>query len=559
MINQSLITNEADFLELEKEWKALLPQTAADNIFLTWEWISTWWRVFGRDKSLHILTFRRGTELVGIAPLYIRKIRYYGILPLKALMFLGTGEKVRSEYQDIIIKYGYEDEVVDAFTSLLTSTIDWDIAILKDCRGPSPLVASWQTPDSRLQQVRATWSAENCYAVKLTTSYADYLQSLPKQLRKNINNRRRRLDNKYSVEYQILQHREQLDEWMAALKILHQKRMKQKDRAGKFTDPNYDKFHSAISEQFFQQGWLRLSGLYINAQPAAIRYGFSYGKKVYGYQTGFDPAFARDGVMQVLVSRSIEEGYDSGIAEIDFMAGEDRHKVRFANSVRRIFTLTVFNRTAAGRAAKTANRLRAWTRLAARRRDWPSILKGPFYSVKRSRFYTRTFDRVPPKPGPEPEVEIRKIEAEDLAAVSEISRLKNHADNRIILDRLKRGHICLAAGIGGRPAAFIWIDPVEYHLEENSGRGRLKPGEAFIYDCLTSAHWRGLNIYPLLLEQAARTMKTEGFQAMTMLINTANRPALRAAAKAGFRETGGELQTVKWLGNTKPVRAIPRA
>ena len=559
MIRPGLITREEDFLKLEPEWNTLLRQSKADNIFLTWEWVSTWWRVFGKEKSLYVLTFHQENELVGIVPLYLRKTGYYGILPVRSLMLLGTGESVRSEYLDLIVKPGREIDVIRSVLEWLRKSQDWDIAFLKDLRGESPLVSRFEDSPSDTGLPCPSWRTENCHAVKLSGSYPEYLKSLSKQLRKNINNRRRKLGNNYAVEYRTLDKEEEIGRWMGNLKELHQKRMREKGLGGKFSNPDYESFHAAIAELFFRRGWLRMAGLSLDSVPRAIRYGFFYGNKVYGYQTGFDPDFAREGVMQVLISRSIEEGFASGWSEIDFMAGGDPHKMRFGNAVRRIFTFTVFNKTVPGRVARAANRARALTRSLAKRRDWPSILRGPFHTVKLSRFFTRDLDEDHGQLELLPEVEIKSVGEDDGDIIAGIARLKNHCDERIIRERLSRGHRCLAAVVAGRPVAFIWIDTEAYHLDGDGPEGKLKPGEAFIYDCLTGGSWRGMGIYPLLLNRAAAELAGEGLRSVSMLINTVNLPAVRAAEKAGFRMAEGGFETTAILGSAKKVRTIPRA
>ncbi len=528
------VTREEEFPALEKEWNLLLSQSEADNVFLTWEWVSTWWKVFGRGKFLYPLTFREGPELVGIAPLYIRRTRYYGLIPAKTLMFLGTGENVRSEYQDLIVKQGYEKRVADEFIAHLKKSYAWDIAVFKDLRSGSPLLPALENPFPGEGLPQSAWAAENSYAVKLVGSYSEYLKTLPKQLRKFISGGRRRLESHYAVKYRRLTKKEELPDWMAELKKLHRKRMRQRKLAGTFKDRDYLNFHSAVAESFFSRGRLLLDGLDLNGRPAAIRYGFLYRNKVYGYQTGFDPEFAREGVMQLLTSRSIEAGFAAGYSEIDLLAGEYRHKTRLANSVRRLFTFTVFNDTAAGRVAAMANRARAWSRRAARRRIRPASFGSQLPAGRHRRFYTRNFAAIPPRPGPVPEMEIERIETANNAFIPGIVGPSNRDGTREIAARLRKGHFCLAAIATGRPAALIWIDPRDRRSKGRADQDS-RAGEAFIYDCRIEDKWRGMNIPRQLFDSAAERLEREGFKAMTMLLNPDDREAIKIAAGAGFR------------------------
>ena len=109
------------FRVLGQEWNALLAASPADTIFLTWEWISTWWDVYGTDSRLYVLAVRDddGT-LVGIAPLRIRKrSRLGGLVRLRSVEFIGTGGDVTPEYPDLIARPGFDVAVADAVADVL--------------------------------------------------------------------------------------------------------------------------------------------------------------------------------------------------------------------------------------------------------------------------------------------------------------------------------------------------------------------------------------------------------------------------------------------------------
>jgi len=43
-----VVDREEQLLALRPEWDRLLRTSDADNLFLTWEWMFTWWRRLGR-------------------------------------------------------------------------------------------------------------------------------------------------------------------------------------------------------------------------------------------------------------------------------------------------------------------------------------------------------------------------------------------------------------------------------------------------------------------------------------------------------------------------------
>ena len=70
------IQNEAELRALKPAWDGLLRESAADTIFLTWEWVTAWWGAYGKPGELWILAaFDEQDVLRGIAPLRRETVR----------------------------------------------------------------------------------------------------------------------------------------------------------------------------------------------------------------------------------------------------------------------------------------------------------------------------------------------------------------------------------------------------------------------------------------------------------------------------------------------------
>ena len=76
------------FTLLRPHWNELLRASAADNPFLTWEWLHTWWTQLGGPDALHVIVVRAGDEPIAIAPLRLVNGR---LACFSRLEFLGTG------------------------------------------------------------------------------------------------------------------------------------------------------------------------------------------------------------------------------------------------------------------------------------------------------------------------------------------------------------------------------------------------------------------------------------------------------------------------------------
>ncbi len=62
------IDDAGGFAALRSEWTELLADSAAPSVFLTWEWLHTWWKHLGGGRRLAMLTVRRGGDAPGSRP-----------------------------------------------------------------------------------------------------------------------------------------------------------------------------------------------------------------------------------------------------------------------------------------------------------------------------------------------------------------------------------------------------------------------------------------------------------------------------------------------------------
>ena len=110
------VAGVAGFSLLENEWNTLLQSSDSDCLFLTWDWLFTWWKHLADGKRLSILALRSGADLVALAPLCASApvLSRGQILP--ALQFVGAGS-VGSDYLDIIAQPGYESTAAHAFAN----------------------------------------------------------------------------------------------------------------------------------------------------------------------------------------------------------------------------------------------------------------------------------------------------------------------------------------------------------------------------------------------------------------------------------------------------------
>lgn len=60
--------------QLEEVWKGVQDRSSNGHLFTSYDWMKTWFGIFGQSKGLQIITLRWNGEWVGIAPLVISRI-----------------------------------------------------------------------------------------------------------------------------------------------------------------------------------------------------------------------------------------------------------------------------------------------------------------------------------------------------------------------------------------------------------------------------------------------------------------------------------------------------
>src|SRR4051812_48001011 len=113
MISIERITSEDSLWALKPEWNSLLQRSNSNCVFLTFEWLSTWWKHLADGRRLEVITARDNDRLVGILPLCCRRPQYSRMIP-RILEFIGTGV-IGSDYLDAIIDSEHEEDALAAF------------------------------------------------------------------------------------------------------------------------------------------------------------------------------------------------------------------------------------------------------------------------------------------------------------------------------------------------------------------------------------------------------------------------------------------------------------
>ncbi len=120
-------------------------------------------------------------------------------------------------------------------------------------------------------------------------------------------------------------------------------------------------------------------------------------------------------------------------------------------------------------------------------------------------------------------------------AVRELAVVMDGASEAEILSRLEGGKRCYAVRVKGKLAAYGWVSFDEEFVGELRLRLRLKPGEAYIWDCATVPEFRRQRLYSALLSYILSDLRFGQFKRAWIGANLDNEPSQRGIARAGFQ------------------------
>ena len=324
-----VVTTREGLAALEPAWNELLRSSEANSIFLTWEWITTWWQFYGNRRALHIVVVRaKDGAIVGLAPLCRAQHRF--LLSWQTISFIGAGGDVTPEYLDFIVRRGYEQPVVRAIVEHLLADPTIDELDLLPFASASPNLA--QTLDI-LRAAKGTVRHRHgprCPILPLPSSPEEFLATRSKNYKKKVGEYQRRCEKRLNVRLRQAVTADEVRRDLATLRTFHGTHLKGRSRA--FRSAQYMGFHETFATRLLSSNALRIYALESDSRTLALVYGFIYEGRYYFYQGGRDPAFVAERVGLVLMHKVIQEAIRDGAKVFDFLTGEEDYKYRWAVS-----------------------------------------------------------------------------------------------------------------------------------------------------------------------------------------------------------------------------------
>jgi GNAT superfamily N-acetyltransferase len=318
--------DEAEFAAGRDAWEALLVESDADRLFMSWDWQHCWWRHFSRRHGLGlrlVAVYDVQGALAGLAPFFIHEIRGPAGVRLRRLEPIGNlwggAPTMRSEYLGPVLRRGTEREAAQELWTYLLGQPDWDDLAVQDWRGDQPASDQLNAVMGRRCRIidHSRPRVDEAHFVPLAAGFDAYLAGLSGNARRSMFNRRRYLESlgEVTVDYAGTA---EVGEYFRELNRLHALRWGEPVFSGHRLE-----FHEDLATCLAKQDRLRFSRLSVDGRVVSVLYHLRGGGREYNLQMGFDDDFHATKISLGLLhlGYAIEHACEEGMEAVDLLAG----------------------------------------------------------------------------------------------------------------------------------------------------------------------------------------------------------------------------------------------
>lgn len=324
-----LVSCPNQFERLEASWNELYEATTQATVFLSWDWLYTWWRTYSvcDARDLFIFCFYDESTLVGIAPFQIERKYPHTYIQGRTLRFLASGERledsIATPFLDLLAHDDYQEQVVSATeTAISTHQGRWDFAEFDFLLEDSLIFRCFTHASSQVKQQIYPYGYR--YTVPKAENQQAYLDTLARRWQKDYRKKNRLFHKDGVLDIKTVE-LDSIDAAVDLLKDMHHDRWFGRADFLIFESEKFNQFHREILRRLLPLGKAYIRTLYLNDCPMSSYYAFEDKGQVHYYQSAFYQENAnRYMPLFYLVCNEIGTALEQG-KQFDFMF-DDSHE-----------------------------------------------------------------------------------------------------------------------------------------------------------------------------------------------------------------------------------------
>ncbi len=299
-----------------QQWQELLARGDTNVVYLTREWLLTWWDVYRRGQLL-IPAVRKDNEIVAFTPLFAEDGMVY---------FVGSGHG--SDYMDFIGDIS-NPNVLDALLTTARGHVDDFIGFR------FYFIPERSRTGEFLRQAAKRLNLEFDDEGEMPAPVLNFDRSGAGEAavnKKSLRRHERFFERAGELEARewrrsndILPH---LDEFFEQ----HVARWQSTPSPSRFLKEKHREFYRRLTRAASDAGWLRFTRIEWQSRAIAMHFGFCYNDSFLWYKPTFAIDLARHSPGEVLLRRLLVAAINEGASAFDFGIGGEAFKHRFATA-----------------------------------------------------------------------------------------------------------------------------------------------------------------------------------------------------------------------------------
>ncbi|MBX3438057.1 MAG: GNAT family N-acetyltransferase [Planctomycetaceae bacterium] len=337
------IRTREEFLTLEQEWKQLLAESHLPTPFLSHEWLSAWWASFGADSSITVIVGREEDRLVFALPLK-EQVEAMGPVRLRVLSSLTNSHSFRFHY---LMPLSRASLLHEFFAYVKRRAAQWHYVLLSYVPLDGPGTTLWLEAAQQAGLLSYAKTTFPSAYLPITGRWEQHEQRLKKSITKTIRRQRKRLQEIGDVQLETLTEQDAVQQALPEAFDIETRSWKSEHGTTIASRKELSGFYQQVAQAAAQRGWMRLSFLNVGGRRIAFEYALEYRECFSSIKIGYDAEeFRVYSVGRLLVQASIQQCFDRGLAEYDFVGGVSPAQADWEPQTRRIGWLYVYNNSA---------------------------------------------------------------------------------------------------------------------------------------------------------------------------------------------------------------------
>ncbi len=558
------IDSPAGFDSLEPVWNTLVSQTDTDNIFLTYEWNRTWWRVYGKDHRLNLLVVEAADDIIGLAPLMVTEST--GLTGKKKIMrFISTPD---SDYCDFIgadkrtlceLVIGYLYDHPNDWTTIQLTQIpeaSSSLPILKTLLDKGKYAWRTKVIDHCLEYV---YDGNEADRANFTIRKGHSLRQAMNFFKKGAG-----LDVTRSTDLSTIRKE------LPILFDLHINRWRGTTTPSRFRDASHRTFFLELTRILAPKEMICFQTCKTGSLPISSSVTFRYNRTIYHYTLAVNPYFLKRSPGKIHFVLHSEMLVRMGF-NLDFSRGAGEYKKLLSNREKNNYEVTI----ARSRLGLTLAQWYDWVKRTApvrqliknrRVMDYKARLFYAYASYGFSGLLRKLFARAiravvqyrvirlfdnkrqaVPVIEPQRDIQIEKQDVDGVAHIATFLGIESNSQKlQAIEERFQDGDDCYMTTVNGCIAALVWGSLNKEYLHSVEREYSLKHDEVFLSLAGISPVYAELEPYLVLISHMTNMYHEQNYRVLTAC-DPSDCTQIQSLIRAGFSEAE-RLRSLKLLG-----------